>query len=135
MSESGCVFGGMCVSLPVSVFLRRAGRVRVCACACLCACELTNLKLPWISLWHWLPLATLCLCCVCRLQGLLILECFFFQLQSLTDLACSKGLSHLKMSLLLSLLPFFHTHTHTHNVYIAASTTTLEFDIRLHTKP
>lgn len=115
MSESECVFGGMCVSLCllVSVFLRRAGRAGVCACACLCACELTNLKLPWISLRRWLPLATLCLCCVCRLQGLLILECFFFQLQSLTDLACSKGLSHLKLSLLLSFLHIFSVHTHT----------------------
>lgn len=65
-------------------------------CASVSEC-VTNLKLPRISLWHWIPLAILCLYCVCTLQGLLILECFFLQLQSLSDLTCSKGLSHFKL--------------------------------------
>lgn len=107
----------VCASLPVLVcFLWELGEWE-CVSVSDSVRELTNLKLLWISLQHWLPLATLCLCCVCRLQGLLILELFFFQLQSLTDLACSKGLNHLKLSLLLPLHPVFtlplSTHAHT----------------------
>ena len=80
---------------------------RVCVCVCVRA-PAQNDKCK--SSFRCFPPARACvsglqrLRCVCRLQGLLILEFSFLSLQRLTDLTRTEQLSHLKLSLLLPLL-------------------------------
>lgn len=50
-------------------------------------------KLLWISPRLWLPACRLCLCFICRLQGLLILECFFLSIKGWLISLSLKGLA------------------------------------------
>lgn len=128
VSESECV----CLCLLGNVFLRRAGRV--CASACLCvwtdksevALDLPSAPAPTSY--------SLCLCCVCRLQGMLILEYFFFSNFKvwLISLAVRDWLKTFINTLLSVDFPF--SSVHAGSVSIGSSMTTLDFEITAYHK-
>lgn len=101
--ESNFFLVGVCCLL-VSVHLARTGRVGVYACSCLCV---------WTDNSEVAP-ASNSVCCVCRLQRLVILESFSFffcQLQSLTDLAGSRRTNHLQRTVIFFMVHSSSVHT------------------------